>query len=156
MREIVLLDTSVYLNMLDVPGRNQHRDEVFEEFERRIEAGHHFLLPLVTVLETGNHIARLRDGRHRYDYARRLVEDVRRALKGETPYHPTYFPEREQFRQWLEAFPQYAKGGTGPEVGRAGLSLIDACIIGEMERLRRLHGEYRVGIWSLDDHLRGY
>lgn len=30
MSDIVLLDTTVYLNVLNVPGRNQQREEIFD------------------------------------------------------------------------------------------------------------------------------
>lgn len=48
MSDIVLLDTSVYLNVLDVPGFNQDRDEILDEFAVRVESGDYFLLPMAT------------------------------------------------------------------------------------------------------------
>jgi len=51
MSAIVLLDTSVYLNVLDVPGFNQDRDKVFAELQDAIGSGDYFLLPLATVWE---------------------------------------------------------------------------------------------------------
>lgn len=57
MSAIVLLDTSVYLNVLNVPGFNQDRQTVFDDFDKAIKQNDHFLLPLATVWETGNHIA---------------------------------------------------------------------------------------------------
>ena len=65
MSTIVLLDTSVYLNILDVPDFNQDRDEVFTTLQDSIGCGDYFLLPLATVWETGNHIADLADGQTR-------------------------------------------------------------------------------------------
>ncbi|TVQ94855.1 MAG: hypothetical protein EA400_00830 [Chromatiaceae bacterium] len=85
MSAILLLDTSVYLNVLDIPTLNQDRDSILEEFAAFIEQDDHFLLPLATVWETGNHIADLGDGQTRRSYARRLVEDVAKAFNGEAP-----------------------------------------------------------------------
>ena len=74
MSDIVLLDTSVYLNVLDVPGFNQDRDEILDEFAVRVESGDYFLLPMATIWETGDHIADLTDGRLRRQFAQSLVD----------------------------------------------------------------------------------
>lgn len=76
MSAIVLLDTSVYLNVLDVDGFNQDRSTVLDGFERRIRTGDNFLLPMATIWETGNHIAHLLDGGRRRRFALALVQDV--------------------------------------------------------------------------------
>ena len=65
MGEIVIVDTSILLNVLDVPGFNQDRETVFETFEQYIEAEATLLIPLGAVLETGNHIAQLSNGNQR-------------------------------------------------------------------------------------------
>ena len=57
MPPVVIVDTSVLLNVFDVPRFNQDRDAVLDRFGELVEAGANFLLPLGTVLETGNHIA---------------------------------------------------------------------------------------------------
>lgn len=41
MSAIVIVDTSVLLNILDVPGRNESRGEVLAELEKLIEAVNH-------------------------------------------------------------------------------------------------------------------
>jgi len=43
---IVLLDTSIYLNVLDVPSRNQKREQILNEFEERVRCDDLFLLPM--------------------------------------------------------------------------------------------------------------
>src|SRR5690606_33563517 len=95
MSAIVLLDTSVYLNVLDVPGFNQDRGAVLSAFQAAIEAGDHFLLPLATVWETGNHIADLGDGQTRRRHGKKLLEDVTKAFQGYAPYRATHFPDRD-------------------------------------------------------------
>ena len=154
--EIVLLDTSVYLNVLDIPGRNQDRDEVLTEFQVRVENEDHFLLPLATVWETGNHIAALHDGRQRWRYASKLVSDVKRAVAGEVPYRPTHFPTRDEFVDWLDDFPDFARRNKSATRTREGVSLADMSIVKEWERTCRLHALSTVSIWSLDTDLRGY
>jgi len=150
MGDIVLLDTTVYLNILDVPGRNQYREDIFVEFGLRIENGDNFLLPMASIWETGNHIARLSDGNKRYQYAEKLVRDVRNALDGEVPYRPTYFPDREAFMEWLIEFPNYAQRNKSDNKPGEGGSLSDFSIIKEWEQTRDRHSMSRVLIWSLD------
>jgi hypothetical protein len=156
MSEIVLLDTSVYLNVLDVPSFNQDREAVLTNFKLRIEVQDSFLLPMATILETGNHIADLRDGGARYKYAMKLVKDVTSAVNGDLPYRPTYFPEKEEFLLWLTKFPDYAKKNKAECQTREGVSLTDLAIIKEWERTRARHSMSRVLIWSLDRDLMGY
>lgn len=146
MSDIVLLDTSIYLNVLDVPGRNQDRNKVLEEFELRINHEDHFLLPLVAILETGNHIGNLLDGNRRREYSIKLVEDIVMALDGKAPYRATYFPSREEFSKWVMDFSE----------NHHSISLGDHLIIKEWERTCKANRMSRVLIWSLDNHLRGY
>lgn len=156
MSHIVLLDTSVYLNVLDVPTCNQDRDEILAEFEVCIDRGDHFLLPLAVVWETGNHIADLGDGGTRRVFAQKLLDDVTRAFQGDVPYRATHFPERAEFLDWLDAFPDMAMRNKSAWKLREGTSLADLSIIKEWERSCALHPMSRVRVWSLDSDLAGY
>jgi hypothetical protein len=156
MSAIVLLDTSVYLNVLDVPGFNQDRVAVFDEFRALIEQGDHFLLPLAAVWETGNHIAKLADGRNRRRYAQLLIENVQLAVSGAVPYRATHFPDREDFLGWLGEFPAAAMRNKSVDKTNEGVSLADLSIIKEWERTCAVNCMSRVRIWSLDSDLAGY
>ncbi|NTV14918.1 MAG: hypothetical protein HGA96_13460 [Desulfobulbaceae bacterium] len=156
MSAIVLLDTSVYLNILDVPGNNQDRDDVLAEFEIRIQDEDHFLLPMASIWETGNHIADLGNGGLRYTFGNRLVDDVTKAINGNTPYRPTHFPTREEFLAWLAEFPDHVKKNKSEKKIREGISLSDLSIIKEWEAAKARHNMSRVLIWSLDSDLTGY
>lgn len=156
MSAIILLDTSIYLNVLDVPGFNQDRGTVLKAFETAIEAGDHFLLPLATVWETGNHIADLGDGQTRRRYGQKLLDDVTNAFKGETPYRATHFPDREEFLRWLGDFPTAVMRSKSLKKLREGVSLADLSIIKEWERNCTLHRMSHVRIWSLDADLACY
>jgi hypothetical protein len=156
MSAIVLLDTSVYLNVLDVPGFNQDRDAVLSAFRSAIEAGDHFLLPLASVWETGNHIADLTDGQTRRRFGEKLVTDVTKAFQGQAPYRATHFPDRDEFLQWLGEFPDMVMRSKTVKKIREGISLADLSIIKEWQRNCSLHPMTRVRIWSLDDDLAGY
>lgn len=156
MSSIVLIDTSIYMNVLNVPDRNQNREEVLAEFARRIDDKDHFLLPMATIWETGNHISRLSTGGLRRTYAEIFVTEVVNALNGLTPYRPTYFPEKDIFTQWLIEFPGYASRNKSPEKRNEGVSLADLSIVKEWERSCELHAMSRVMIWSLDSDLQAY
>jgi hypothetical protein len=156
MSDIVLLDTSVYLNVLNVPGWNQDSQTIQEEIAERYEMGDSFLLPMATIWETGNHIADLPNGGRRRQYAQILVDDVNRAINGDTPYRPTHFPDREEFLRWLSAYPEYAQRNKSEDKTREGVSLADLSIIKEWERTCSLHSMSRVLIWSLDSDLASY
>lgn len=153
---IVLIDTSVYLNVLDVPGFNQARASVLADFERSIQSNDHFLLPLAAVWETGNHIAHLEDGQTRRRYGQVLIKDVARAFSGEVPYRATHFPERTEFLHWLEDFPDTVMRSKSEDKQREGVSLADLSIIKEWEHNCHLHPMTRVRVWSLDSDLAGY
>ena len=152
----VLLDTSIYLNVLDVPGFNQERESVLARFEESIRSRDHFLLPLAAVWETGNHIAHLGNGRLRREFARQMATDVAQAFNGEAPYRATHFPDRNEFARWLRDFPDAAMRNKSPEKPNEGTSLGDFSIIKEWERNCDLHPMSRVRIWSLDADLASY
>jgi len=156
MSAIILLDTSVYLNVLDVPRFNQDRSNVLGSFKRSIQAGDYFLLPLATVWETGNHIADLDTGQTRRIYADKFVDDVTKAFQGETPYRVTHFPDRDEFLRWLGNFPQFVMRSKSFKKQREGISLADLSIIKEWERNCELHPMTRVRVWSLDEDLACY
>lgn len=56
MSAVVIVDSSVLLNILNVPGRNQHWEEVLDRLGERIEAGDHLFIPMAAIVEVGNHI----------------------------------------------------------------------------------------------------
>lgn len=145
---IWIVDTSIFLNVLDVPGMNQDRVTVLADFQARIENKDAFLLPFGAILETGNHIVRLNSGGQRKDYAGKFVEQVKQAIDGEAPWRAVDFPEPEVFKDWLNDFPNHAQ---------SNLSLVDHSIIKEWEaQCSRFKDSHEVRIWSTDGGLQGY
>ena len=53
-KRLELLDTSVLLEILDVPYENDRSATVAEEFDAKVEAGVSLQIPMATVLETGS------------------------------------------------------------------------------------------------------
>jgi hypothetical protein len=156
MSEVVLIDTTVFLNVIDVPGLNQNREDVFGEFEKRIKRGDHFLLPMATIWETGNHISRLSSGARRREFAIVLAEQVDQALNGEVPFKATHFPDRNEFLKWLKFFPEAAMRNKSEKKTNEGTSLADHSIIKEWERTVAQNPSRVVCIWSLDVDLSAF
>jgi hypothetical protein len=117
------------------------------QLREHVQHGVTLLLPIATIVETGNHVARHPDGNVRRDAAVKFVRIVKEAIGGRTPFTPTPFLEPEALLQWLDEFPQCAIEGIG---------LGDLSIIKEWETQCRKHPGHRVFIWSLDRHLGSY
>ena len=147
MSIIIIVDTSIFLNVLDVPGRNQDRDEVLETLKDHIEAGDHLLLPFAAIVETGNHIAHLANGHERRKYAEIFCERTREALKGKAPWKPMEIPDRVELLEWLNDF---------PEASMREISLGDHSIIKQFEKLCSRHPSSHIKIWAADGDLSSY
>jgi len=144
---IALIDTSVFCNVISVPGLNQNRDDVLEELENLLDQQTTLLLPMAAVLETGNHVAQCPGGRPRRKAAERFCEKVMEAIDGAAPWTPTPFWDLDLLCEWLGQFPDHAMRGVG---------MGDLSIIKEWDRQCALNPARRVFIWSLDGHLAGY
>jgi predicted nucleic acid-binding protein len=146
MSAIVIVDTSVLLNILDVPGRNESRAEVLAELETLIEASNHLFIPMAAIVEVGNHVARLGNGAQRRAAAERFVAEVKKALADEAPWKPINFPSNQEVLSWLDAFPDAA-------MQRLGMG--DLSIKKEWEDLCAKYRMSRVRVWTLDEDLAG-
>jgi hypothetical protein len=144
---ICLIDTSVFCNLLRIPNCDQDHVEVLAQLRLLIEQNVTLLLPLASVVETGNHIAQQGDGGLRRQTAERFVAKVTDAIEGNAPWTTTPFFEPQQLRTWLAEFPEHAM---------RGISMGDLSVIKEWERQCVLHPLRRVTIWSLDGHLAGF
>lgn len=147
-----MIDTSVFLNILNVPGRNQDRERVLAQYERRIENEDTFILPFTTVLETGNHIAQIKDrsgsGSRRKQCAERFLIAVRASMDGSAPWTPMDFPTAPELSRYLDLhlFEYDAEAGRG---------FGDYLILRQTDDYRRKTPGLETKIWSLDGHLGG-
>lgn len=135
------------LNILNVPGFNQHRKHVIAEFHSFVHHEANFLVPVPAVFEAGNHIAKLPDGRVRRKYAEILCDQVRKALNEEAPWVLIPLPDLVALAEYLSSFPDCAMR----EVGMVDLSIIEV-----WKDAQERHQAQRVCIWSLDGQLQGY
>lgn len=86
MTAVTFIDTSVLCELLQVPGKSspERSSRLKEEMDRRFQEGERFVLPVTTVIETGNHIAQCEGDRFRV--ATRLALLLRMAIEGESPW----------------------------------------------------------------------
>lgn len=145
---VCLIDTSIFTNVLDVPGRNQVREDVLRQLRQKtVQEFTSLLLPAAVIFETGNHIAYLDNGQQRRALALTFIDQVRRSFDGKSPWVPTAVPDRPAILAWLDDFPEHAM---------TGKSFADHSIVKEWKRQCAMHQARRVYIWSLDGHLQGY
>ena len=143
----ILIDTSVMLEILNVPGKAQVHDTVMDEFKKKADAGCSFFIPLATILESGNHIAQNGDGRQRLSCAKNFVELIEKSLDGESPFMLLKFFDQDDLRKWLQEFPVSASRKE---------SFGDFSIQKDLVRLHELSPREDISIWTLDGHLNSY
>jgi len=155
MSSICLIDTSIFLEILNVPKYNQHRASVLKDFKTFSQVGCTFLLPMATILETGNHIAQNGDGTMRRETAIRFVKEVKAAFTGVAPWRPTTFPNTAEILEWIDQFPDEAGKNKAPNK-QEGTSFGDLSIIQEYHKACNKFSMSDVFIWSLDSDLQNY
>lgn len=137
---IWVVDTSILLNLLEHPDRSQSRDEVITLFQLYLEAGHSFVIPITTIIETGNWAYKLPAGL-RQPFAAKFVDWIDKSLSGETPFRILEFPDRTSVREYLKDFPTQAD-----TMGFGDLMILKQW----EEQCLRIPG-YQINIWSLDN-----
>ena len=91
---ILVIDTSILCVWLKVPGMEvcgPQEDQwdykrVKEKIDEEIEQGAYLILPIATLIETGNHITHIKDGNLRRQTAEGFCEFVLKATKGDSPW----------------------------------------------------------------------
>ena len=144
MRGICLVDTSIFVQILNIPFMSDNHNQIVEELKVKIHNNESLFLPMATILETGNHIGQNGDGNQKRACAIQFVKQVNLAIDGKSPFAALNFLEAKHMRRWLAEFPDWAMRGSG---------LGDLSIIHDWERIRDQNRARRVYIWSLDEHL---
>jgi hypothetical protein len=103
---VEFVDTSILVEILNVPDRNANRASVLTDFAHKREAGAHFILPTAAVIETGNHIHHIRDGGARHRCATAFADLLRLTAAGRAPW--TLFES-----MWDGAFLLAVRDGAG-------------------------------------------
>lgn len=155
MNRISFIDTSVLCELVRVPAKSQHADEVRTEFEDRVRGGEQFVLPITAIIETGNHIAQAKGDRR--GAAERLDVVIQAAAAGRPPFRPNLV-------EWGPGFLGALCEGDSTNqsfVDLAGNGLMgagDVAILVERDRFVEQSSFSRadVGIWTLEQVLGAY
>lgn len=84
---MVFIDTSIFVELLRVPGKSRHHQEIAQEFKRAQAELAQFVLPVTTIIETGNHIAQLASqGSARRACAQKFLNALEAALIRQPPW----------------------------------------------------------------------
>ena len=153
MLGVSFIDTSVLCNLVPVPGRDQNADKVRHEMKERLDRREQFILPITSVIETGNFIAQLSDGRERRNTAEKLDKILKMICEGKAPWvlHDVAW-DRSFLQQMLDgadtetSYVQHAANQVG-----AG----DLCIINERWHYQQ-RSQIRARIWTFDQGLSAY
>lgn len=156
MSAICLIDTTILLNLLNVPNRNQNMAQVTQDFIEYNDLDCTFIIPLVTVIETGNHISQNGNGAQRRKIAENFLATIDKSLKGEVPFRISDFELWNELKIWLADFPNEVGKNKLATKPNEGISLTDFSIIKEFESLCRQYPMSEVFIWSLDTDLKNY
>ncbi|OLT15706.1 hypothetical protein BJF80_09275 [Serinicoccus sp. CUA-874] len=147
------MDTSVLVEILKVPGKSQRHGELKAEFDKRYRRGDNFVIPVTTLIETGNHISQCQGDRRAA--ANRFVELIQ-AAHGNSP------PWLVRGLNWDACLlEQLIKGdSTGSTLfellaaGRMGAG--DVAILVERDAFRRETAYDDVRVWTLEAELSSF
>lgn len=148
-RFVTVVDTSVLVEYLGVPGMCSDRDAWMDEIRVRIKRRDVLVLPLVVLVETGNHIGQNGRAEERRQIGEQFATLVRDALDAKGPF---VVPDvdRAKVRAWIEAFPAYVarddKKGKGSGLG-------DLAILDEVARQAAMHRDRKVEVLTKDEAL---
>ena len=148
MSTVHFIDTSVLVELLNIPGMNQRHEQAKEEYRQLVADQDTFVLPIAVLVETGNHIGQIADGGSRYEISEKFSQIVKKAIQSED--HWNVIPELPVsiLEQMMEDFSQWTKYSSG---------FGDMSIIQQFEdywQKRQPIGKMR--IWSFDTHLSAY
>jgi len=154
-KHVLILDTSVLCCWLRVPGKstagpqNNRWDHtrIDAEIQQKTRQGGTLVLPLATLIETGNHIAQA--PQQRYECAQQLANCLRQAADANSPWAAF----TQQATLW-EPDRLHALASEWPDLATGGLSIGDATIKQVAEYYAQMGCQ--VEILTGDDGLKAY
>ncbi|MGL5930229.1 MAG: hypothetical protein ACRCY8_14955 [Dermatophilaceae bacterium] len=147
------VDTSVLTNLLRVPGRSDRFTDCQQEFQRRWARNDKFVLPITSLIETGNFIAQCDGDRHAA--ATRFVEAIDAARLANPPWTVRDVSWDGRFLSELVAGNSTGTTLVDHFVARS-LGAGDVSILVERDRFRAETAFRDVRVWTLDQRLSAY
>ncbi len=144
------IDTSIIMNLLEIPGKCSDAERVKADFKSIVESGEVLILPFSTIIESGNHIAHIAVGRIRRERSLIFKEFLEKTANNEAPWKLYGVKlEKDDLLALAEKFPDYA---LQYEMGLGDMSIIHFYEKYKEETPAVGH----IMIWSTDRHLSGY
>lgn len=143
------IDTSIMLNLLEVPGRCAEKEQVKREWAEVLQAKETLIMPIATIIETGNHIAHIADGRARHTVTAKFQEYLEKTAESKAPW--TLYGnglEKEEIKYIAEHMEEF----TRMKVGIGDMTIIYAY----KKYLEEKPAIGTIMIWSTDEHLAAY
>lgn len=155
MRKVLILDTCILCVFLGVPdmddcGPNNDKwdyERVLKKIQTEINNGSTLVLPMATLIETGNHIAQANG--ERFDVANKLSKIIIKVANEEEPWAAFTF----QSKLWSEEN-LIKLAHTWPQLAVQGISIGDATIKDVAEYY--VESGYNVEILTGDQGLKAY
>lgn len=146
---VKFIDTSVMLNLLEVPDMCNDAKKVKEQWKQNLEAKDVLIMPAATIIETGNHIAHIANGNKRREIAGRFGEFLRKTANGEAPWQLYGVKStKEELLYLADNIEEFATR----EIGIGDMSIIYAY----QRYIEETPAIGTIMIWSTDAHLQGY
>jgi predicted nucleic acid-binding protein len=150
---VIFIDTTVLAALLRVPGRDENAAELQNEFKQLQADGAKFVIPMTSIIETGNLIANGPGDRRAA--AGRLAEAIE-AARSQSP------PWTIRDVSWDDRFLAALLDGdsTGSDMvtnlGNGIMGNGDLAILVERDRFRQESAFGDIRVWSTDGHLRAH
>ena len=144
------IDTSIIMNLLEIPEKCQDREIVKNEFNKAIETGDTLILPVSTIIESGNHIAHIGNGSIRREKALKFKEFLENTANNKSPWQ-LYGTElkNDDLLYIAKEFPDKAL--------TLNMGIGDLSIIRFYEKYKEnVPAIGKIMIWSTDIHLQPY
>lgn len=155
-KKVLIIDTSILMVWLSVPGfetagidNEWTIDKVSAKLQQEQDNGTCFILPIATIIETGNHIAQIKKG-DVYDLVNRFADLLENVANNLTPW--TLFTNQSELwtsEQLIDLATQWRQTGT------MKLSLGDATIVKVAQYYQQTQ-QYDVEIFTGDGQLKGF
>lgn len=143
------IDTSVMLNLLEVPEMCSDAEAVKEQWKEVLKTEDVLILPVATIIETGNHIAHISNGNARRTIAGKFGEYLRKTAEGEAPWQ-LYGVELD--KEGLLYLADHIEENAIQRIGVGDMSIIYAY----EQYKEKTPAIGTIMIWSTDTHLQGY
>ena len=147
MKAICIIDTSILLEILNVPNKSSKHKQIFAELSNKLSNDETIFVSMAAIIETGNHISQNGNGNVRRKTAEKFVNFIKEIIESDIPIKPIRYLVAIDVMRMLNKFPEYAMNE---------ITLGDVNIILDWEYMCSMVKDRRVYIWAMDTHLQGY